>query len=151
MQVYITQIIAAGIAAFGFGALFKLPPKRLPVIALGGMAGWFVYILATAVGGLSYFNGLFLGALFIAILSEVLARVLRTPTIVFIVPMLIPLVPGGDLFHMMTNLVTEQEEAFTESLHLVFAAAGAIALAIMVVSAVVSVITAVRRRSNKQR
>ena len=37
--------------------------------------------------------------------STVMARVLKTPSIVFITASIIPLVPGGALFYTMSNLI----------------------------------------------
>ena len=43
--------------------------------------------------------------------GELLARAVKAPVIMLLVPMLIPLIPGGDLYYMMSFLVRGQYEA----------------------------------------
>ena len=62
--------------------------------------------------GCSIFTGLLAASLFVAALSEVLARMLRTPVILLLVPMLIPEVPGEALYYTMYYLVQGYQEEF---------------------------------------
>lgn len=48
---------------------------------------------------------LFVSSLFITTLSEILARFLKTPVILLLVPILIPEIPGADLYYTMYYLV----------------------------------------------
>lgn len=71
---------------------------------------------------------------FVAALSEVLARMLRTPVILLLVPMLIPEVPGEALYYTMYYLVQGYQEEFGTYSGLVLTEAGAIALGIILAS-----------------
>ena len=65
-----------------------------------------------------------------AFLSEILAIIIKKPATIYIVPGLLPFVPGGDMFKTMRAAV---EGNLQESLNIGFAtlsAAGAIAVAI---------------------
>lgn len=63
-----------------------------------------VYLVCVA-HGYGMFVGLFAASFFVAVLSELLARIIKTPVILMLVPMLIPEIPGGDLYYTMQHLV----------------------------------------------
>ena len=97
MSFSVIQTIMGMIGSVGFAVLFGVRGRKLAVIALGSGAGWAVYLVCRAMG-CSIFTGLLAASLFVAALSEVLARMLRTPVILLLVPMLIPEVPGEALY-----------------------------------------------------
>lgn len=68
-----------------------------------------------------------------------------------LVPMLIPLIPGGDLYYMMSFLVRGQYEAFGQYAQRVLTEAGAIALGIICVASLMNIIAGlcVRARGGK--
>ena len=63
--------------------------------------------------------------------AELIARVLKTPIIVVLVPMLIPLIPGGHLYYTTVNLVQANTEEAAYFLRLVASEAGGMAFAII--------------------
>lgn len=130
MQFYIVQTLMGLIGSVGFAILFGIYDRRLAVIALGGGAGWGVYLLCIA-NGQSIFVGLLAASLFVAVLSELLARLLKTPVILLLVPMLIPEIPGGDLYYTMYYLVQGSYTEFGTSSNRVLVEAGAIAMGII--------------------
>ena len=52
-------------------------------------------------------SGLFFAVLAAAAVGEIAARRLKTPVLVIEVPLLIPLIPGGDLYRMMVSVMRE--------------------------------------------
>ena len=52
-----------------------------------------------------------LAAAFAIVYAEVLARRLKTPATLFVVPAILPLVPGGSLYYTMENVVHGRMEA----------------------------------------
>ena len=127
MSFSVIQTIMGMIGSVGFAVLFGVRGRKLAVIALGSGAGWAVYLVCRAMG-CSIFTGLLAASLFVAALSEVLARMLRTPVILLLVPMLIPEVPGEALYYTMYYLVQGYQEEFGTYSGLVLTEAGAIAL-----------------------
>nr|WP_297174267.1 threonine/serine exporter family protein [uncultured Agathobaculum sp.] len=131
----VLQTATAAVGAFGFGLLFRVSGGRLVTILLGGAANWVFYLLAMYVYAdrvLAYF----LAALATAALAEVLSRFMKTPVITLLVPMLIPLAPGGDLYHTTFALVRGDVTAFTQYGGLVLREAGAISFGIILVACV---------------
>ena len=122
------------IGSLGFALLFGIRgTKPLGCIALGSGIGWIVYLVSVA-GGHGKAFGMLASSLVIAACSEILARVIKTPVILLLVPMLIPEIPGGDLYYTMYSLVEGDTDKSASLLQLVLAEAGAIALGIILAS-----------------
>ena len=143
MEFYIIQTMMGMIGSVGFAILFGILDQKLIGIALGGGAGWAVYLLCTA-NGHSMFAGLLVASLFVAAFSEILARVLKAPVILLLVPMLIPEIPGGDLYYAMYDLVQRNFADFGNSANKVLVEAGAIALGIILASYIAKFVRNIR-------
>lgn len=143
MEFYIIQTMMGMIGSVGFAILFGIMDRKLIGIALGGGAGWAVYLLCTA-NGHSMFAGLLVASLFVAAFSEILARVLKAPVILLLVPMLIPEIPGGDLYYAMYDLVQRNFADFGNSANKVLVEAGAIALGIILASYIAKFVRNIR-------
>ena len=143
MEFYIIQTVMGMIGSVGFAILFGIMDRKLIGIALGGGAGWAVYLMCTA-NGHSMFAGLFVASLFVAAFSEILARVLKAPVILLLVPMLIPEIPGGDLYYAMYDLVQRNFADFGNSANKVLVEAGAIALGIILASYIAKFVRNIR-------
>lgn len=134
MQAQLVQTAMGVIGSLGFALLFGIRmPRALGCIAVGSGVGWAVYLLSVA-GGHGKAFGMLASSLIIAICSEVMARVIKTPVILLLVPMLIPEIPGGDLYYTMYSLIEGDSTKFASLLQLVLAEAGAIALGIILAS-----------------
>ncbi len=110
MKEVIIQLVTATLATLGFSVVFYVHPRRLPLAMLGGFLTCGVYLLAGHfMEGEMLPN--FLAAAVGAIYSEICARVTRVPVPVYSLPAVIPLAPGGSLYHTMFNLVTGEYAA----------------------------------------
>lgn len=148
MAWYFLQTAMGCVGAVGFAILFNTRGRKLLWVMLGSGLCWAVYLACV------YFKqdrllALFFAAATAALISEVLARVLRAPVIILLVPILIPLIPGGDLYYMMSYLVQQAYESFGRYAQLVLGQAGAIALGIICVSSLVNVVTGVYARARR--
>lgn len=133
------------IGSLGFALLFGIRgTKPLGCIALGSGIGWIVYLVSVA-GGHGKAFGMLASSLVIAACSEILARVIKTPVILLLVPMLIPEIPGGDLYYTMYSLVEGDTDKFASLLQLVLAEAGAIALGIILASYAAGLVNNIHR------
>lgn len=130
---YVIQTVMGLIGSVGFAVLFGIYDRKLFWIALGGGAGWAVYLVCIA-WGQSTFTGLFVSGLCIAAASELLSRLLKAPVILLLVPMLIPEIPGGTLYYTMYYLVEGSYIEFGNYVKQVLGEAGAIALGIILAS-----------------
>ncbi len=98
------QILAAAGGSCGFSFLYRLRGLKVLICSLCGASVWSIYLLIVHLTG-SDLLGYFVGAFFGTLLSEVLARTMKAPATVFISPSVIPLIPGGTLFHGMEYVV----------------------------------------------
>ena len=132
MSWYILQTITGAIGSLGFAVLFGVRDHKVWPIMAGGAISWAVYLLSTNAAGWSMFAGLFAATFITDLLAEILARKLKTPVLLLLVPMLIPLVPGGDLYYMMDYLVRGNYVDLGAASRKVLMEAGAIAMGIVV-------------------
>ena len=104
MKTYVIQMIAAGGGTLGFGLLFNLRTKHLVTAVLGGVLTWAVYLLCAG-----WMEGIFFPTLtasaFAALYSEVMARTFKAPVPLYLLPSVVPLIPGGSLYYTMSYSV----------------------------------------------
>ena len=139
MREYIIQTLMGAIGAVGFALLFNVRGKRLLLFFLGGALDWAVYLLCTH-NGLSVFVGLLLATMTAALFSEILARIVRTPVLILLVPMLVPLIPGRGLYNTMDALIRGERERFLSSGISTISCAAAICLGIICVTAITQLV-----------
>ena len=136
MEQWLLPCAYAFFASLGFGIIFQIRGGNLWLSALGGMLGWFVYLL---------FDGFFmddilqyfLAAAAVSVFSELMAIVRRAPVTVILVAAIIPLVPGGLIYQTMMSFLEGNSAAFLELGVYTFKIAGAIALGIMGTSSLI--------------
>ena len=110
MKVALIQLLTAFISSLGFSMLFGLRRRFLVYAALGGLLCWGIYLAMDAWLHMEFLSCL-LAAAFAIVFAEVLARRLKTPATLFVVPAILPLVPGGSLYYTMENVVHGRMEA----------------------------------------
>lgn len=101
----IVSLITAALGTLGFSILFYVHPRRLFLATLGGVLTTAIYLLAGHFLGGELLPNL-LGALVGAGFSEICARLTKVPVPVYMVPCVIPLVPGSALYATMFNFVS---------------------------------------------
>ena len=105
MQNAVIMLVTSVLATLGFSILFFVHPRRLLVATLGGVLTTGVYLLGIHFMGGELLPNL-LGALAGAGFSEIMGRLTKVPVPVYMVPCIIPLVPGGALYATMFNFVS---------------------------------------------
>ena len=105
MQNAVIMLVTSVLATLGFSILFFVHPRRLLVATLGGVLTTGVYLLGIHFIGGELLPNL-LGALAGAGFSEIMGRLSKVPVPVYMVPCIIPLVPGGALYATMFNFVS---------------------------------------------
>ena len=104
MKEIFIQLLTAFVAALGFSLVFGLRSRHLVFGALGGMFAWGIYLLLR-----TWIPDTFLPVLFTSvtavIYSECMARWRKCPSTVFLMPAIVPLVPGSSLYYSMSSMV----------------------------------------------
>lgn len=101
------QTITAALGSLAFGIVYKVKNERLPVVAAGGGIGWFLYSIIFCRWESILVSNM-AASVFATLYSEVMARKLKAPVVVFLLPCLIPLVPGGGLYYTMSYAVLKE-------------------------------------------
>lgn len=133
------QTIESFFASLFFAILFGVRRRDLLCTACAGAVCWFVYAVVTAVVG--EIPAYFLSTVATTIYCEIFARLLRTPTIVYLAAGVIPLVPGGGIYRTMLLCIQETPEQALSACINTVSIAGAMAMGIMVVSSLFRVLS----------
>ncbi|MDF2502046.1 MAG: Threonine/Serine exporter, ThrE [Anaerosporomusa subterranea] len=86
------------------GVLYRIPRAVLPYASGNGVFAWLVVSGLSALGA-KLVLATFFGSLAAALSSELLARHLKKPATIFLLPGFIPLVPGREAYATMANIV----------------------------------------------
>ena len=120
------QIAAAFFGSLGFALLFGLRRRYLLPAALGGMLSWGLCLLLERLLS-SPFLACFAASAFSMLYAELLSHLMFSPTTLFVIPAIIPLVPGSSLYYAMSSAVqrdlTSAREYGSQTLELALAIA----------------------------
>ena len=129
------QIIASFIAVAAFAINIDVPKKYIGIVGCVGMIGWATYLLGINFNipeVLSYF----MSALVVAIISIVLSKLLNAVSTIFLIPGILPIVPGVAMYKMIYSLINSN---LIETVHYFLQAiliTGGIALAIFITESI---------------
>ena len=125
----VIQVAGAFMAVLSFGLVLDLPRKYLGWSGITGGVCWLVYILVKAGSGSLVF-GAFMSGLAVALMAHVLARMLRAPVTVILIPGILPLVPGTAIYNWVYHIIRSSREQSMYYLIETIQIAGAIAMAV---------------------
>lgn len=127
------QIIAVFLMSLAIGGLYRIPRKLLLHACIPGVAAWILYKVIYVQDGNAIFAA-FCGSVSAGVISEMLARLLKKPATIFIIPGFIPLVPGREAYLTMLYMVKGQYGSGVEMGMQTLLTGGAIAFGIFVSS-----------------
>ena len=138
------QVIMGTLGSFGFSVLFHVRGWKLLLATLGGGLSWALYLILEPVAP-SEFTRYFFSAFFVAVYAEFFARRLKTPATTFLIPSIIPHIPGGALYHTMRYaLLKRWSDCFHQAFYTIKLALG-LALGIVAVLSILSVVEVVKK------
>lgn len=149
---FFIKLISVTVGTVCFAMLFGVRPKHLTICFIGAALTFAVYSVIEFFG-MSLFSAAFISTVFAAIMSEVCARLRRAPAIVFLVPFLLPNIPGGSLYRTMSKFLERNTEMAFEylmiTLKVSIGIAGGIVTVSLLVKVVMSFIETVKNKSGK--
>ena len=118
------QILLAALGTLGFSDFFGIERRRLLQASIGGIIAWSVFLLIDHLnGGLFFCNAG--AALVIGFWSEFAARRWKAPSNIFLIPAVIPLLPGALLYRTLNGIITgSASQAYTAGTDLALTVAG---------------------------
>lgn len=142
-------IVAAGIGSAGFAFFFNAKKVQILCAAISGLLVSGLYILLAANYDSILLNNM-LCAMFVTAYAEVFARIMKAPSSVFLLPAIIPLVPGGYLYYAMYGLVTGAPGVAWENANATMLTGLGIAMGILMISVIVSGIDVIKHNNSLQ-
>ena len=132
-------------STIGFCILFHVPKKLILGASFVGACGWLTYTYFITSGSGSIL-ACFAGSCIVALLSDVFSRAFKDAATIFIIPGILPLVPGANMYYTMLAIlegdVQETASIGTETILM----AGAIAVALLVVASIIKLLTSIGRK-----
>lgn len=134
------KIFSAFFASFGFAILFNVPKNRLVYSGLCGSCGAIAYVLALH-AQMSEAMALFFASMALSATAEIMARILKTPSTLYLICALIPFVPGGGMYYTVLYIIQKNNAlALTTGLNTMTQAC-AIVIGCVLVTGIVHMIT----------
>ncbi len=130
----VAELLQQGFWAFlataGFGVLFNVPTRALPVCGFTGAMGlmWRNALLDTGAHSVA---ATFVGALIVGLLGYTQARFFHLPRLIFTVNGIVPMIPGVPAFETMVYFVRGDINAGVESAVVALLLIGAIAFGLV--------------------
>lgn len=139
------EFLFAFLGTLGFTLIFNVPLRHIPVASFVGGAGWVVYQIASAMGcGIAI--SCFFGACTVGLTSDIASKVCKEAATIFVIPGVLPLVPGAGTYYTMLAIVQGNlDQAAAKGIE-TLAMAGAIALGLLVMGTVMQIIRGVSKR-----
>ena len=129
------QLIASFIAVVCFAFNLEVPKKYVPIAGLVGSIAWISYLIC------NYFNlpdilAYFISTLVVAILSVIFSKVFNAVSTIFLIPGILPTVPGIAMYKTIYFLINNNlKESAYQLLQTIFITGG-IALAIFITESI---------------
>ena len=142
----IIQFVAGMVSCVGFAYLFNCPKKAILSAAFAGGCGWITY--AYAVNNLAQhaIAATLYGTLVLAAICELLAHLRKDAVTIFIIPAILPLVPGAGLYYTLRYLIEGELSLALDKGLVTIGCALAIAIGIIIVSSVFRLLFMLKRR-----
>lgn len=137
------HFIISFFGTLGFCLLFHVPVRHIASASFVGAIGWITYV-AVNTDGSSPVAACFLGACVVSMTSEIFSRAGKEATTLFIIPGIIPLVPGAPLYYTMRAVLENDFELAARLGAEALFMAGSIAIALLLVTSAVRLGVAVK-------
>ena len=93
-------------ASYFFALIYDAPKKLFIPAGLAGACGYMVHFIFNLSFQMDTIYTSLLGSLSLGLISHILIRLLKAPVVIFMIPGIIPLVPGSLAFRATQELVT---------------------------------------------
>lgn len=139
------EFIFAFLGTLGFTFIFNVPLRHIPVASFIGGAGWAIYYIAVSTGcGIAI--SCFFGACIVGFSSDIASRICKEAATIFVIPGVLPLVPGAGTYYTMLAVVEGNLEMAADKGIQTLAMAGAIALGLLTMGTIIQVIRGIAKK-----
>ena len=132
---FIIQFIASFIGVVAFAINIEIPKKYICIVGGVGAIGWLTYLVCIKFN-LPNILAYFLSALLVTIISMILSKTLKAISTIFLIPGILPIVPGAAMYEMIYSLINNNIQDAKYYLFQAILIAGGIALAIFITGSI---------------
>lgn len=134
----VLQFIYAFLATIGFCILFHVPKKKIGWAGLVGAMGWATYMYLVY-DGQSKLLACFCGSCIVGFLADVLSKASKEAAVVYIIPGIIPLVPGAGMYYTTLYIINGDLPAAASKGTETFLMAGSISVGLLVIGSLLRI------------
>lgn len=98
------ELLSVFWAVLGFSMIFRVRKELIFCTAAGSVLSWFLYRTVFFYTEHAFLSCTAAAAL-TALYAEVMARRKKAPVTIFLIPSILPLIPGSNLYYMMSAIV----------------------------------------------
>jgi uncharacterized membrane protein YjjB (DUF3815 family) len=142
-----TFFLLAFLTTLGFCFQFHVPKKHWATASLAGACGFWLYQYCVLFLGYSSPLSGFLGAGLVALIAEICSRAGKDATTLFIIPGIIPLVPGTGMYETMLYMLQGDFAHTAETGVRTFLIAGCIAVSLITVASLTRISADAQRKA----
>jgi uncharacterized membrane protein YjjB (DUF3815 family) len=142
---FVISVLSAVVGTLGFCLFFRLRFNRLPVIAVLSAICYSTYLVMGNLG-FSDFASITFASILTASFSEFFAVTFRAPVTVFLIPSILPLIPGSHLYYAIEAIFKNDISAGLSHTSAMCRAIGGLVFGIIIVS---TTMHCIRDRKNK--
>lgn len=128
----IIKCLGAFLATMTLSVAFDAPKKYLIHAGAAGALNWGIYLVFEEWTG-DVVLATFFATAILTFVSQIMARIWKAPSTMFLIPAVIPLVPGAGMYRIAYSLIYESGREAMSHAYETLLIAGAIALGIFVV------------------
>ena len=128
---WLLHLLFSFTASFFFAVLFDAPKRLFFFAGVAGATGWTVSRILLDLFSMHEIYATMFGTLVLGIVCHLMARMLKEPATMFMVPGIIPFVPGGLAYEATSLLVQFEYNASINTMLEVILIAGAVAVGLL--------------------
>lgn len=146
---FLVPCLGAFVAGIGFAIIYNIHGKNILISSLCGTLAYAVYLVACLFFETN-FAPYFIAGVFIGLYSELAAYIFHTPVTVYLMPGIVPLVPGFTIYKTMEACLHGDISGFGTGVVDTLKIAGAISLGMIMASYLVKAIKNIAQRNWKE-
>jgi uncharacterized membrane protein YjjB (DUF3815 family) len=143
------EFVLAFLGSYAPAVLFNIERKNLVWAGLCGATGWAAYKYVLSLTSSNIFS-VFVAAVVISLISEIMAKILKTPSTVFYIPSLFPIVPGISAYQTVLYIINDRLNDSVYKAIETLGSAGAISFGILLVSTFFRFVNTPTRNTKRQ-
>lgn len=146
MTQFLFQAVASFLAVVTLSLIFYVPKHFLMYAGITGAIGWTVYLGLLELSANEMLD-MFTASLLVALIAHIFARIFKTPVTIFLIPGILPLVPGVGMYRIVYFILQENSSMAGYYFFYTLQMAGMIAIAIFIMDTLVKIITSRQRKA----